>query len=126
LVVLSDTHEPGTVKVGYRGLHRFCAWLIEEGQGCGAKTQEMRPGVNALDLVLNHDPQIRLLWEMRCDCAAQGSPLIGAVSAYEEDRHLYLPSISAGMTILPGAKRLLPEGSARALPPKIGCIRSWG
>jgi site-specific recombinase XerD len=32
LAVLSDTHEPGTVKVRYRGLHRFCSWLVEEGE----------------------------------------------------------------------------------------------
>ncbi|HET9301407.1 MAG TPA: site-specific integrase, partial [Propionibacteriaceae bacterium] len=30
LAVLSDTHEPGTVKVRYRGLYRFCAWLVDE------------------------------------------------------------------------------------------------
>jgi site-specific recombinase XerD len=30
LAVLSDTHEPGTVKVRYRGLHRFCSWLVDE------------------------------------------------------------------------------------------------
>jgi site-specific recombinase XerD len=32
LAVLSDTHEPGTVKVRYRGLHRFCSWLVDEGE----------------------------------------------------------------------------------------------
>jgi integrase len=32
LAVLSDTHEPGTVKIRYRGLHRFCSWLVEEGE----------------------------------------------------------------------------------------------
>jgi len=32
LAVLSDDHEPGTVKVRYRGLHRFCAWLVDEGE----------------------------------------------------------------------------------------------
>ena len=32
LAVLSDTHEPGTVKVRYRGLYRFCVWLVEEGE----------------------------------------------------------------------------------------------
>lgn len=32
LAVLSDTHEPGTVKVRYRGLFRFCRWLVEEGE----------------------------------------------------------------------------------------------
>lgn len=30
LAVLSDTQEPGTVKTRYRGLHRFCAWLVDE------------------------------------------------------------------------------------------------
>ncbi len=30
LAVLSDTH--GTVKVRYRGLFRFCSWLVEEGE----------------------------------------------------------------------------------------------
>jgi site-specific recombinase XerD len=32
LAVLSDTHEPGTVKVRYRGLHRFCSWLVDEDE----------------------------------------------------------------------------------------------
>jgi site-specific recombinase XerD len=32
LAVLSDTHEPGTVKIRYRGLFRFCGWLVEEGE----------------------------------------------------------------------------------------------
>jgi site-specific recombinase XerD len=32
LAVLSDTHEPGTVKIRYRGLYRFCAWLVEEDE----------------------------------------------------------------------------------------------
>jgi site-specific recombinase XerD len=32
LAGLSDDHEPGTVKVRYRGLHRFCSWLVEEGE----------------------------------------------------------------------------------------------
>ena len=30
LAVLSDTHEPGTVKIRYRGLYRFCVWLVTE------------------------------------------------------------------------------------------------
>jgi site-specific recombinase XerD len=32
LAVLSDTHEPGTVKIRYRGLFRFCRWLVEEDE----------------------------------------------------------------------------------------------
>jgi hypothetical protein len=32
LAGLSDTHEPGTVKVRYRGLHRFCSWLVDEDE----------------------------------------------------------------------------------------------
>lgn len=32
LAVLTDTHEAGTVKVRYRGLHRFCSWLVDEGE----------------------------------------------------------------------------------------------
>ena len=32
LAVLNDDHEPGTVKVRYRGLHRFCSWLVDEGE----------------------------------------------------------------------------------------------
>jgi site-specific recombinase XerD len=32
LAELSDQREPGTVKVRYRGLHRFCSWLVEEGE----------------------------------------------------------------------------------------------
>jgi hypothetical protein len=49
--------------------------------------------VSVLDLILNHDPQVRLLWETRCDCTADRSPLIGAVYAYEGNRHLYLASM---------------------------------
>jgi site-specific recombinase XerD len=30
LAVLSETHEPGTVKIRYRGLFRFCRWLVDE------------------------------------------------------------------------------------------------
>jgi site-specific recombinase XerD len=30
LAVLAETHEPGTVKVRYRGLFRFCSWLVDE------------------------------------------------------------------------------------------------
>jgi site-specific recombinase XerD len=32
LAVLSETHEPGTVKVRYRGLYRFCSWLVNEDE----------------------------------------------------------------------------------------------
>jgi site-specific recombinase XerD len=32
LAVLSERHEPGTVKVRYRGLHRFCSWLVKEDE----------------------------------------------------------------------------------------------
>lgn len=32
LAVLSDTQEPGTVKVRYRGLYRFCSWLVNEDE----------------------------------------------------------------------------------------------
>jgi site-specific recombinase XerD len=32
LATLSETHEPGTVKVRYRGLHRFCGWLVKEDE----------------------------------------------------------------------------------------------
>jgi hypothetical protein len=31
LAGLSEDHEPGTVKVRYRGLYRFCGWLLDEG-----------------------------------------------------------------------------------------------
>ena len=32
LAVLGETHKPGTVKLRYRGLHRFCAWLVDEDE----------------------------------------------------------------------------------------------
>jgi site-specific recombinase XerD len=32
LAVLSETHEPSTVKVRYRGLYRFCVWLVDEDE----------------------------------------------------------------------------------------------
>jgi hypothetical protein len=49
--------------------------------------------MSVLDLILNHDPQVHLLWEMRCDCADDRNRLLGAVYAHEGDRHLYLPSM---------------------------------
>jgi hypothetical protein len=51
--------------------------------------------MSVLDLIRNHDERVYLLWEMRCDCSADRNPLIGAVYAHEEDRHLYLPSLKA-------------------------------
>lgn len=30
LAQLSENHEPGTVRTRYRGLHRFCGWLVDE------------------------------------------------------------------------------------------------
>ena len=33
--MLSDDHEPGTVKVRYRGLFRFCSWLVDERELVG-------------------------------------------------------------------------------------------
>jgi site-specific recombinase XerD len=30
LAQLSEQHEPGTVRTRYRGLHRFCGWLVDE------------------------------------------------------------------------------------------------
>ena len=32
LATLSERHEAGTVKVRYRGLHRFCSWLVKEDE----------------------------------------------------------------------------------------------
>jgi site-specific recombinase XerD len=32
LAQLSDTHEPSTVKTRYRGLFRFCGWLVDEDE----------------------------------------------------------------------------------------------
>jgi hypothetical protein len=54
--------------------------------------------MSVLDLILNHNPldpnpQVSLLWEMRCDCAPDRSRLIGAVYAHEGNRHFYLPSM---------------------------------
>ena len=49
--------------------------------------------MNVLDLIHNHDPQVRLMWEMRCDCAEDRNRLLGAVYSHGEDRHLYLPSM---------------------------------
>lgn len=30
LATLAETHETGTVRTRYRGLHRFCGWLVDE------------------------------------------------------------------------------------------------
>ena len=32
LAVLSEDHEPGTVKLRYRRLFQFCSWLVDEGE----------------------------------------------------------------------------------------------
>lgn len=32
LAVLGEDHEPSSVKVRYRGLYRFCIWLVDEGE----------------------------------------------------------------------------------------------
>ena len=54
--------------------------------------------MTVLDLILNHDPldpdpQVQLLWDVRCDCAPDRNRLIAAVYAHGQDRHLYLPSM---------------------------------
>jgi hypothetical protein len=72
--------------------------------------------MNVLDLILNHDERVRLLWEMRCDCTADRNPLIGAVYAHEEDRHLYLPSLkgrhaATGVTVRRAPKEVRLDGS---------------
>jgi site-specific recombinase XerD len=41
--VLGDDHEPGTVKVRYRGLYRFCAWLVDEGERPSNPMAKMSP-----------------------------------------------------------------------------------
>ena len=49
--------------------------------------------MSVLDLILNNDQQVQLLWEMRCDCTQDRNRLIGAVYAHEETRHLYPPAM---------------------------------
>jgi hypothetical protein len=71
--------------------------------------------MSVLDLILNHDPAARLLWEMRCDCTADRNPLIGAVYAHKEDRHLYLPSLkgrhaATGVTVRRAPKEVRLDG----------------
>jgi hypothetical protein len=71
--------------------------------------------MNVLDLILNHDERVRLLWEMRCDCTADRNPLIGAVYAHEEDRRLYLPSLkgrhaATGVTVRRAPKEVRLDG----------------
>jgi hypothetical protein len=71
--------------------------------------------VSVLDLILNHDERVRLLWEMRCDCAGDRNPLIGAVYAHGEDRHLYLPSLkgrhaATGVTVRRAPKEVGLDG----------------
>jgi hypothetical protein len=71
--------------------------------------------MSVLDLILNHDERVHLLWEMRCDCAGDRNPLIGAVYAHEEDRHLYLPSLkgrhaATGVTVRRAPKEVRLDG----------------
>jgi site-specific recombinase XerD len=43
LAVLSETHEPGTVKIRYRGLYRFCVWLVDEDEFPSNPMAKMSP-----------------------------------------------------------------------------------
>lgn len=85
--------------------------------------------MTVLDLILQHDPQVRLLWAMRCDCAADRSPLIGAVYVYEESRHLYLPSMkgrhaATGVTVRRAPKALQMDNGGFAEIVECGRCRS--
>jgi hypothetical protein len=82
--------------------------------------------MTVLDMILNHDPQVRLLWEMRCDCTER-NPLIGAVYAHEEDRHLFLPSFkgrhaATGVTVR-RASRARPLASGVVVAEITECSR---
>jgi hypothetical protein len=46
--------------------------------------------MSVLDLILNHDPQVRLLWAGHCDCTPERR-LFCSVYAHQGTRHLYLP-----------------------------------
>jgi hypothetical protein len=76
--------------------------------------------MSVLDLIHKHDPQVHLLWEMRCDCAGDRNPRIGAVYAHGEDWHLYIPPLkgrhaATGVTVKRAAKeRRLESGTALA------------
>lgn len=43
LAELADTKEPGTVRVRYRGLRRFCGWLVAEGEIDTSPMEGMKP-----------------------------------------------------------------------------------
>ena len=50
LAQLAERHELSTVRTRYKGLHRFCAWLVDEGEiatnpltGMDAPTAQARP-----------------------------------------------------------------------------------
>jgi hypothetical protein len=61
------------------------------GQSVGAATQERRQGMTVLDLIHNHDPQVRLLCAGHCDCTPERR-LFCSIYAHQETRHLYLPT----------------------------------
>lgn len=70
--------------------------------------------MNVLDLILNRDPQVRLLWAGHCDCTPERR-LICSVYAHQGARYLYLPSMN-GRHATTGA-RVKTEPLARPLEP---------
>jgi hypothetical protein len=70
--------------------------------------------VSVLDLILNRDPQVRLLWAGHCDCTPERR-LICSAYAYQGARYLYLPPMN-GRHATTGA-RVKTEPLARRLEP---------
>jgi hypothetical protein len=75
--------------------------------------------MSVLDLILKHDPRVRLLWEKRCDCA-QGdrNPLVCAIYSHQDGRYLYLPPLN-GRHAATGT-RVRREAVGRLLVPGAG------
>ena len=43
LALLGEDHQPGTVKIRYRGLYRFCSWLVTEEELASNPMDKMSP-----------------------------------------------------------------------------------
>src|SRR4051794_10399752 len=63
LAQLSERVEPGTVKTRYRGLYRFCGWLVDEGEIAEHPMRKLSPPTLVAKLVpvLTDEELVRLL-----------------------------------------------------------------
>lgn len=64
LAQLSETREPGTVRTRYRGLRRFCGWLVDEGELTKNPVETLSPpGITMKPVPVIDDAQLIALLE---------------------------------------------------------------